>query len=343
MKVIQWNTSRINSPMSGIKKYEDELFKNMVKIIREESLDVEVERVMRDANRVLGSTVVSWFFKYRCNNADLVHATSQVTAPVVYLRRPKRFVVTVHDLIPMIYPSVVRDLSTKLQWILTPKALKKVDKIIAISEFTKKELIRLLKIPEEKITVIYQGVDHTLYKPMDKEYCKKYFGLNPEEKYILYVASNDEHKRVDLAKAVFKEIKKCRDDVKLIKAGYSEKLEGEGIISMGWIDEKDMPKLYNSADVYLHTSEYEGFGLPILEAMACGVPVVASKKASIPEVVGNAGVLIDLDDNCIQEFAENILKILDKKMRIDKRALERSMIFSWEETAKETLEEYIWC
>jgi len=320
--------------------YEDELYRNMLKIIQEEYLEVEVQRILRDENLILGSTVVSWFLKYRCDKADLVHATSQVIAPVVYIRRPKHFIVTVHDLTPMLYPSTIRDLSTKLQWILTPRALKKVDKIIAISNFTKSEIERLLGIDEEIITVVYQGVDHLLYKPMNKEKCKEYFGLNPEEKHILYVASNDEHKRVDLAKAVFEEIKKYRDDVKLIKAGYSEKLEGEGILSMGWIDEKDMPKLYNSADVYLHTSEYEGFGLPVLEAMACGVPVVVSNRASLPEIVGNAGVLIDLDGNCVKEFAENVLRILVRNIKIDKKAWERSMIFSWEKTARETLEVY---
>jgi len=340
MKVIHWNTSRINSPMSGIRKYEDELFKNMVKIIQEENIDIEIHRILRDENKLLGSTVVSWFLKYKCKNADLIHATSQVIAPVIYLRRPKRFVVTVHDLAPIRYPFEIRDLSERIQWIFTPKALKNVDNIIAISEFIKNELIRLIGVKEENITVIYQGVDHSLYKPLNRENCKKYFGLNPEEKHILYVASNLYHKRVDLAKAVFEEIKKCRDDVKMIKAGYSEKLEGEGIINMGWIDEKDMPKLYNSADVYLHTSEYEGFGLPILEAMACGVPVVASNKASIPEIVGNAGILIDLDDNCVKEFAESILKTLDRNINMDKRALERSMEFSWERTTKETLEVY---
>jgi len=338
VRVVQWNTSRVNSPMSGIRKYEDELYKNMVKIIREEGLNVEIQRIQRDKNRILGSTVASWFLKYRCDKADLVHATSQVVAPVVFIRRPKRFIVTVHDLAPLVYPFEIRDISERIQWIFTPKALKRINKIIAISNFTKNELIRLLGIDEDKITVVYQGVNHDLYKPMDKIACKRFFGLREDEKYILYVASNLYHKRVDLAKAIFEEIRKCRDDVKLIKAGYSEKLEGEGIISMGWIREEDMPKLYNSADVYLHTSEYEGFGLPVLEAMACGVPVVVSNRASLPEIVGNAGVLIDLDDNCVQEFAENILRILDKNIKMDRKALERSMMFSWEKTARETLE-----
>jgi len=339
MKIVHWCTSKVNTPLTGIRKYEEELYKNMVKIIREENLDVEVQRILRSESRVLGSTVFSWFYKYRCSG-DVVHATSQVLAPVVYFRKPKRFVVTVHDLAPMVYPFEIRDISEKIQWIFTPKALRSVDKIIAISEFTKEETIRLLGIDEERIKVVHQGVDHELYKPMDKERCRRFFNLDPEKKYILYVASNLCHKRVDLAKTVFEEIRKYRDDVFMIKAGYSERLEGGGIINMGWIDEKDMPKLYNCADVYLHTAEYEGFGLPVLEAMACGIPVVASNKASIPEIVGDAGILVDLNEDCVKEFAESILKILDKNVKVDRKALERSMKFSWEKTARETLEVY---
>jgi glycosyltransferase involved in cell wall biosynthesis len=146
---------------------------------------------------------------------------------------------------------------------------------------------------------------------------------------------------VDLAKRVFEEVRKSREDVVFIKAGYSEKLLGENILNLGWIKEDDMPKLFNSADVYLHTSEYEGFGLPILEAMACGIPVVASRVASIPEIVGKAGKLVDLDDEeCVKEFAEAILQILDSNIKIDRPTLERSMEFSWEKTARETLEVY---
>ena len=110
MRVGQWCTSRINSPMTGIRKYEDELYKNMVRIVREENLNVEILRIFRSENRIFGSTVVSWFCRYRCSG-DVVHATSQVLTPVIYLRRPKRFIVTVHDLAPMLYPFEIRDIS----------------------------------------------------------------------------------------------------------------------------------------------------------------------------------------------------------------------------------------
>ena len=341
MKVIHWNTSRENSPMSGIKKYEDELFKNMVKIISERKLNISIHRIFRSKNIIFGSTVFSWFLKYKKDYADIVHASSQVVAPAAYFNKPKHFVVTVHDLAPIRYPFEIRDISEKLQLMFIPKILKKeYVNIIAISQFTKRELMELLGIEEDRITVVYQGVNHSLYRPMDKNICKRFFGLKEEKKYILYVASNIYHKRCDLAKAIFNELLKCRDDDKLIKAGYSEELKGDNIISLGWIREEDMPKLYNSADVYIHTSEYEGFGLPILEAMACGLPVVASNKSAISEVVGNAGYLVDLDENCVEEFAEKVLKCLDRE-KVNKKGIERAREFSWERTAKETLKVYL--
>jgi len=327
--------------MSGIKKYEDELFKNMIEIINEKNLDISIWRILRSKSKILGSTVFSWFLKYKKDGADVVHATSQVVAPAAYINKPKHFVVTVHDLAPIRYPFEIRDISEKLQWMFIPKILKRDDiNIIAISEFTKQELVEVLGINEDRITVVYQGVNHSLYKPMNKNLCKRFFGLKECEKHILYVASNLYHKRIDLIKVIFNELLKCRDDVKLIKAGYSEELKGDNIISLGWICEEDMPKLYNSADVYVHTSEYEGFGLPVLEAMACGVPVVVSNKASLPEIVGDSGTLIDIGDECVHEFVESILKILDREKSVDNRVLKRSLMFSWERTANKTIEIY---
>jgi len=337
MKIVHWNISKKSHPMYALRKYEDALFSH-IKELRQEW---DIGRIWRSDGKILGSTVFSWFF-YKSNNADIVHATSQTVAPAIYfrLKKPKKFIVTVHDLAPLVYPSEITDVSMKIQFMLTPRALKKADRIIAISEFTKGEIMRLLGIEEERISVVYQGVDHKRYKPMDKIECKRKFGLNPEEKHILVVSSNIEHKRMDLAKKIFNYIRSIREDVKMIKAGYGELLEGDGVISVGWVPEERMPLLFNAADVFLHTSEYEGFGLPVLEAMACGTPVVAFKKASIPEVLGNCGRLVESGDGegVVKAFVDKILEMMDKGK--DWRAVERSKMFSWRKTAEETIKVY---
>ncbi|OFV67496.1 MAG: group 1 glycosyl transferase [Candidatus Syntrophoarchaeum caldarius] len=268
MKIIHWNISKKSHPMYALRKYEDELFRHMKGLKHE----WDIERIRRKEGKILGSTVFSWLF-YNSKDADLVHATSQTVAPAVYFHKPRRFIVTVHDLAPLVYPSEISDTSLRIQFMLTSGALKKADRIIAISEFTKNELMRLLGFEEEKISVVHQGVDHDKYKPMDRVRCKEYFGLDPRKKHILVVSSSLEHKRMDLVGKVFNTVRTVRGGVEMIKAGYGESLEGEGVVSMGWVPEEEMPMLYNAADVYLHTSEYEGFGLPILEAMACGTQV----------------------------------------------------------------------
>ncbi|CAD7769490.1 D-inositol-3-phosphate glycosyltransferase [Candidatus Methanoperedenaceae archaeon GB37] len=335
MNIIHWNISKVSHPMYALRKYEDELFCH----IKELKQDWNIERIWRKDKKILGSTVFSWLF-YKSNDADVVHATSQTVAPAAYfkLKKSNKFIVTVHDLAPLVYPSEITDVSMRIQWMLTPKALRKADRIIAISEFTKEELMGLIEISEEKISVIHQGVDHEKYKPLDKIKCKEKFGLNQEDKHILVVSSNVKHKRMDLAKNIFDHIRSIKGNIKMIKAGYGEVLKGEGIISVGWVKEEEMPLLFNAADVYLHTSEYEGFGLPVLEAMACGVPVVANNKASIPEIVGDCGSFAGLDENNIIQTSEKILSLIDNG--IDREAMEQSKKFSWKKTAEETIEVY---
>lgn len=336
MKVVHWNVSTATPHMSGMKRYEDELFQNLKAL----GADLELARVRRMANPIIGNVPVSWLLRYNCEGADIVHATFQTLAPAAYFRRPRKFIVTVLDSTPLLYPSTVsRDLSTRIQWMLTPKALKRADRIITISEFTKKELVRLSGIDQSLVDAVHLAVDRSQYYPRDREECKRRFGFNTEEKHVLVVASNDENKRMDLTQKVFAEVRRRRKDIKLIKAGYAEVLTGEGIINVGWVPEADMPLLYNSADVFLNTSEYEGFCLPVLEAMSCGVPVVVSNKASIPEVVGPYGNMVDLDaEDAVTRFGDMILECIDRGA--DEEALKQSENFSWKETAEKTLRVY---
>jgi len=190
MKIVQWNMSKKTQPMTGVKKYEDELYSNV-----ETQKEIDLKRIRRANNVILGNTVASWFLTYKSGDADIVHATCQTIAPVALINKPKRFIVTVLDLIPLVYPSILgKDLSLMIQWLLTPKALERVDKIIVVSEFTKKEIVSLLGINEARICVIPLAVDHSKYYPKNKAECRRKFGLQENGKYILAVASNNENK-----------------------------------------------------------------------------------------------------------------------------------------------------
>jgi glycosyltransferase involved in cell wall biosynthesis len=336
MKITHWNLVRKSYLIAGVKRYEDELFANITALRK----DIQLERIQRVDDKILGSMVISWFLRYRRKDADIVHATDTPVTPAAYFRRPKKFIVTVHDLIPVLYPSIARkDISMRIQWLLAPKALKKADRILTNSAFTKREVLRLTGVDESKVEVVYHGVDHSRYRPMDKSESKRRFGFDTNEKHILVVAGNDARERTDLTRKIFDQVKKRRSDVKLIRPGSSETLVGPDIINIGYVPEPDMPVLYNAADVFLHTSEYEGFGVTIVEAMSCGVPVVVSNKAAIPEVVGSYGNMVDLDsDDVVEQFVAKILTCLDKGM--DEEALKQSQNFSWRKTAEETIKVY---
>jgi len=322
LKVVYWTP---NSG-GGAGKYEYYLPKEVKR------LGVEVEVFIRPKG-FKGNPITLRLF-YKSSRGDVIHATTQ-TLSIYSYPKPNKFIVTVHD----IY-SLHKSLVSQVKRFLIKNTLKRADRIIAVSNFTKNEIIEQIGIDEDKIEVVYMGVDHSLYRPKDKEDCKKRLRLNVEEKHILVVASNLPHKRMDITKAVFDEILKVRRDVKLLKAGYGSKLKGEGIINVGFIPEEKMPILYNAADVLLHTSEYEGFGMPLLEAMACGIPIVCSNKASIPEVVGDCAELVDLDaEDSVKQFAEKILDCIDKGKR-NKKGIERSKKFSWERVARETMKVY---
>jgi glycosyltransferase involved in cell wall biosynthesis len=187
------------------------------------------------------------------------------------------------------------------------------------------------------VTVVHQGVDHDTYRPVEQSAARERLGLDPSARYVLVVASNATHKRMDLARTIFAELRARDEEIQLLKAGYGEALAGDGIRNIGWLAEEDMPLLYNAADVYLHPSEYEGFGLPVLEAMACGVPVVANECASIPEFTPDEG-RIDLSTSSPHDVADRVIARMEAGR--DEAAIERSREFTWERTARKTFAVY---
>ena len=293
---------------------------------------------------------------------DLIHETSQLK-PLPYLQSLK--VITIYDLKLLtlldkgIYEGgVYGKIPDYVNHYLIKNLLKHHLHIITISECTKNELINHLKIDERDIIVIYEAVEHEKYKPMakDRKILEKY-GFPADKKAILYVGSEESRKNLTILIKAFYKLKKKNKDIRLIKVGNPMwnrgrekllKLIGElnlqnDIIFTGYVPEGDLPRIYNAADLFVFPSLYEGgFGLPILEAMACGCPVITSNIPQLVETVGSdTGIMIDPYD--VDGLARAMYEVLTNDgLREDmiKRGLERAKMFSWEKSARKTLEVY---
>jgi len=281
---------------------------------------------------------------------DLYHGAS---GRLPLLKLNTSFVVTIYDLIPYRipwnYPNVLRFKFTLLE------SIQRVNKIIAISEHAKMDLVNTFHIPGEKIHVVYGGLEDR-FGIMDSDLCKKYlkntYGISRE--FILFVGSLEPKKNISRLIEAFSHIQKqFGRKYFLVLIGsrdlrYEEILKNiretemeEEVVLTGYVKDEDLPYFYNAASLFVFPSLYEGFGLPLLEAMACGLPIVASNRSSIPEVVDNAGVLFDPYN--VQEMADTMEKVLsDENLRDDLRqkGLNRVKLFTWEKAARETLTVY---
>ncbi|MDF2505631.1 glycosyltransferase family 1 protein [Clostridium sp.] len=264
-------------------------------------------------------------------------------------------IVTIHDLIPYIMPETVGN-GYLLKFLRDmPRIIDESNAIITVSEYSKKDILRFFPINPDKIFVTPLAAD-SMYKPLDKDQCKKYLSnkYNIKSPYILYLGGFSSRKNVSgLIKAYEKVSNEIKEDIKLVICGSKKddvenlmkiklhsKVE-ENIIFTGFIPNEDLPIFYNSCEVFVYPSLYEGFGLPPLEAMNCGAPVITSNTTSIPEVVADSAILIDPINTDM--LADELYKVLTNEVirkNLSNKGLKRSLEFSWLKTAKNTLKVY---
>lgn len=245
--------------------------------------------------------------------------------------------------------------SDYLNW-STKFALKRVKRIISVSEFTKKEILNNYKINSDKIAVVHNGFNNNLYQEIkDKESISKVlfdYGLN--QPYFLYAGRIERKKNTSLlieAFGLYKERnKKSKEKLVLIGNigfGYDEikyiisELDlFKDIVMLGWVEEKDMPYIFAGAEAFIFPSLYEGFGIPILQAMASAVPVIASDIEVLREVGGDSPLFFDpYSEEDLCDKMELVIKDKDGVDKMIKNGLERSQNFSWRKCAQETLKE----
>lgn len=284
--------------------------------------------------------------------ADILHCPDYLIPPTLN----KNIVLTIHDLAFVRFPQFNFDWFIKKYTGEVKKNAQISKKIIADSKSTKNDIVKFFKIDPSRIGVVYLAADDLFIKLPEKEKDKnvlKKYKINKE--YILSVGTIEPRKNfITLIKA-FNHIKQIKADFsyKLVIAGrtgwkseatYLERENSpyrDDILFIGRVPDKDLVQIYNQAELFVYPSLFEGFGLPPLEAMSCGLPVIASDTSSLKEVIGNAGILVTAGDE--SKLKKQILHVLENeeiKEELKGKSLIRAKKFSWEETARKTLEIY---
>jgi glycosyltransferase involved in cell wall biosynthesis len=281
---------------------------------------------------------------------NIIHDPSVISPTLLSIKSKK--IVTVYDLVPFIYPKLHPNQTLWSYRLFFKKILNKSDMIITISQNSKKDLMRLFKINENKIKVIQLAVSEE-FRILDDEQKKSAKQNNPLGKFILFVGTLEPRKNIPGLLRAFYQLKKKGFEHKLVivgKKGWKyedifrtiKKLNlKKEVIFLGYVPQEEIINLYNAADLFVFPSLYEGFGLPPLEAMACGCPVVVSNTSSMPEVCGNAALYVNPYN--VPEIAQAMERVLtDTKLKKDmiKKGLKQAKKFSWEKNARETLEVY---
>lgn len=282
---------------------------------------------------------------------DLYHLTNQNIS--FFKVAPK--VITCHDIIHEMYPaSKMHRMMGKMMY----KGLKDAAHIITDSDATASDLQYKYGISEEKMTTIYLGIDPEMFIPQeDVSSIWSKYGLERDKEYILHISSEQPRKNVEGIIKAFYWLKKQsgRKDLILLKAGESQYAQDrKNLMSLitslglekdvrfiGRVSTEDLARLYCIAKMFVFPSFYEGFGLPVIEAMACGCPVITSNVSSLPEVAGDACVMVDPRDH--QKMGSFMLELLqDDVLRssLIHKGIDRAAQFSWERCADETAKVY---
>lgn len=255
-----------------------------------------------------------------------------------------RKVTTIHDLTPLkfsqdLHPKIVSVHKNRLRWVA-----KEVDKIVCVSHSTQRDVIELLGVDEGRTAVIYNGVSE-IYKPEKNDKVKKVLQkFSVKSDYILAVGNIEPRKNLSRAIEAFVKIKKDFN-VKLVIVGRF--VWGKGlktspdILILNHVSDSELVALYSGAKVFVYPSLYEGFGIPILEAMACGTPVACSSASAMPEIAGDAAEFFDPYSTVgIADTISRMLAEKDVRERCIKAGIKRSADFSWEKSAQKLSKVY---
>lgn len=264
-------------------------------------------------------------------------------------------VVTIHDLADLRIKKY-GVLRTAYRTIVNLIAARRADHVLTVSESSKRDIVRLLRIPESKVTVVYNGVSKE-FKPLDRKECKDFLAskYSITGNYLLAPGGLSRNKNIRGLLAAMRVLKERGASESLVLLGDKDDREFKYIIAElrqsgldksvalpGYVPREHLPAFYNAALLVVYPTLYEGFGFPVLEAMSCGTPVVTSNTSSLPEIAGEAALLVDPRNP--EEIADAVQKLLaDGPLRsvLSSRGLVHAQRFTWEKAAKETLKVFL--
>ncbi len=282
-------------------------------------------------------------------NAALFHATEHLLMPL----RSVPTVLTVHDLVYHLFPSYHRTMNYWYLNMAMPLYVRRANAIIAISESSKLDLIRYYDVPEAKIRVIYEAASSRFRPASADAVAEAKATYRLPDKYILALGTIEPRKNLNRLVDVLCMLRKTDPNLSLVIVGragwlyqdffqHLEKLDDPAAVLLsGYVPDADLPAVITGATAYVLASFYEGFGLPILEAMACGTPVICSKTSSMPELGGQAARYFDpYDIDDMFGTISAVLKDSDLRQEMRQGGFEQAARFSWKRTARETLAVY---
>jgi glycosyltransferase involved in cell wall biosynthesis len=288
----------------------------------------------------------------RRNPVDVLHV--QFTAPPF---SPCPVVVSIHDLSFEHLPQTFKWRSRKQLRITVRRTARQASQVIALSEYARNDIVNTYQVSPEKISVIPLSAGDS-FRPIRNEEelqrVRQTYGIKGE--YMLSVGAIQPRKNLSRLVAAYSRLRHAKPEVKLPKlvlAGkcawlYDETLRAikeldlsDAVIVTGYVPERDLPAMYSGALCFIYPSYFEGFGLPPLEAMQCGVPVIVGDRTSLPEVVGDAGILVNpFDVDALAAAIEKVISDSNLRTELSVQGLARAKLFNWQETARQTLAVY---
>ncbi len=369
---IGFDISALSIPKSGVGNYQVNLLSALLKIDKEnfynlyafnfrnkkrfKEIKFPSSNYKINISSIPQRLITAWWLMFNfpslesvVGDCDIYHVSEICIQPT----KKAKTVAFVHDLTTLLH-SRHHARSNVFAHKMRFKNINKVDAILTNSDYTKGDIIKHLNINPDKIFVTYLGADKRFCPKLKKNIQSILYKYNLNKPYILFVGTLEPRKNVQTLIKAFDELKKKHDlphQLVLIgRAGWlyedifktiKQSRNKNDIKCLGYVEDKDLPILMNGAKVFVYPSFYEGFGLPILEAMQCGTPVITSNTSSMPEVGGDACLYIEPED--VTGLADQIYRVVYNNELIEdlsQKGIKRAKNFSWDKCARETLKIY---